>query len=94
MKVEPLEVFLPESARIPASSARAGPSDRWSERACFWGAPRPKAIKRSVQETEGLPEAAALALELEIGQPVFASEDAREGLNAYVEKRPAKFTGK
>jgi enoyl-CoA hydratase len=37
-----------------------------------------QAIKRSVQETEGLPEKEALDIEQKIGQPVFQSEDARE----------------
>ena len=33
-----------------------------------------------------------LARELEIGWPVFASNDATEGQKAFAEKRPAKFT--
>jgi len=50
-----------------------------------------EAIKRSVRETEGLSEIDGLARELEIGQPIFATEDAREGARAFVEKRPANF---
>jgi enoyl-CoA hydratase len=50
-----------------------------------------EAILRSVRETEGLPEDEALARELEIGQPVFATEDAREGTRAFAEKRPPNF---
>ena len=38
-----------------------------------------QAIKRSVQATEGLPEDEALKIELEIGCPVFATDDAKEG---------------
>ena len=50
-----------------------------------------EAIKRSVVETEGLSETDGLKLELEIGQPIFATEDAREGTRAFAEKRPAEF---
>ena len=36
----------------------------------------------------------ALAVERELQQRLFASEDAKEGLAAYVEKRPATFKAK
>lgn len=50
-----------------------------------------EAIKRSVRETEGLPEDRALEVELEIGWPIFATEDAAEGPKAFAEKRPPVF---
>jgi enoyl-CoA hydratase len=53
-----------------------------------------KAIKRSVQETEGLPEAEALKIELEIGSPIFATADAREGTLAFKEKRTPRYEGR
>jgi enoyl-CoA hydratase len=42
---------------------------------------------------ESYPEADALAKELEIGGPVFASRDAREGPRAFAEKRKPVFRG-
>jgi enoyl-CoA hydratase len=51
-----------------------------------------EAILRSVQETASLDEQAALALELEIGWPVFATNDAKEGPRAFAEKRPPTWT--
>jgi enoyl-CoA hydratase len=51
-------------------------------------------IKRAVQTGWEIPIEAGLALERENQQLLFQSEDAREGLSAYVEKRAATFTGK
>jgi enoyl-CoA hydratase/carnithine racemase len=51
-------------------------------------------IKRSIQSGWEIPLEAALALERENQQLLFQSEDAKEGLAAYVEKRPATFTAK
>ncbi len=50
-----------------------------------------EAIKRSVRAADGLPEAEALKLELEIGMPIFATADAAEGQRAFREKRPAEY---
>ena len=51
-------------------------------------------IKRSVQTGSELPFELALTLERELQQQLFQSEDAKEGLSAYMEKRKAEFTGK
>src|SRR2546429_705676 len=51
-------------------------------------------IKRAVQTGWEIPMESALALERENQQLLFQSEDAKEGLNAYVEKRPATFKAK
>lgn len=51
-------------------------------------------IKRAVQTGWELPIGEALALERELQQQLFQSEDAREGLTAYTEKRKAEFTGR
>jgi hypothetical protein len=51
-------------------------------------------IKRSIQTGWEIPMEAALAVERANQQLLFQSEDAKEGLAAYVEKRPATFTAK
>jgi enoyl-CoA hydratase/carnithine racemase len=51
-------------------------------------------IKRAVCSGLEVPFSEALALERELQQLLFQSEDAREGLAAYVEKRVAEFTGR
>jgi enoyl-CoA hydratase/carnithine racemase len=51
-------------------------------------------IKRAVQTGAEIPFESALALERELQQQLFQSEDAREGLDAYVNKRKAQFKGK
>jgi enoyl-CoA hydratase/carnithine racemase len=50
-------------------------------------------IKAAVQGGAGLPLDAGLALERELQAKLFASGDAREGLAAFLEKRPAAFRG-
>ena len=53
-----------------------------------------RALMRMLREVdESFPEADALAKELEIGGPVFASNDAREGPRAFKEKRKPVFRG-
>ena len=51
-------------------------------------------IKRSVQSGAEVPFESALAIERELQQQLFQSEDAKEGLAAYVEKRKANFKGR
>jgi enoyl-CoA hydratase len=52
-----------------------------------------QAILRAVRETEHLPEEEALKVSDEIGWPVFATEDAKEGSKAFKEKRPPVYRG-
>ena len=51
-------------------------------------------IKRAVQTGLEIPFESGLALERELQQQLFQSEDAKEGLDAYVSKRKANFKGK
>jgi enoyl-CoA hydratase len=51
-------------------------------------------IKRSVQTGWEIPMESALAIERELQSLLFKSADAKEGLNAYVDKRPAEFKAK
>jgi enoyl-CoA hydratase/carnithine racemase len=51
-------------------------------------------IKRSVQTGAEIPFESALALERELQQQLFQAEDAKEGLDAYVNKRKPEFKGR
>ena len=51
-------------------------------------------IKRAVQSGAEVPFESGLAIERELQQQLFQSEDAKEGLKAYVEKRMAEFKGR
>ena len=50
-------------------------------------------IKRSVQSGAEVPFESGLAIERELQQQLFESPDAREGLDAYVNKRKPEFRG-
>jgi len=51
-------------------------------------------IKRAVVTGSEIPLESGLALERELQQQLFKSDDAKEGLAAYLEKRPPKFQGR
>ena len=51
-------------------------------------------IKRAVTSGLEIPLEQGLALERELQARLFASADAREGVAAFVEKRPARFQGR
>lgn len=51
-------------------------------------------IKRSVQSGLEVPLEQGLVLERELQARLFASDDAKEGIAAFVEKRTAQFTGR
>ena len=51
-------------------------------------------IKRSVQSGIEIPLESHLALERELQSDLFQSEDAKEGIASYVERRTPRFIGK
>ena len=66
----------------------------YAERICANGPLAVKAVTRSLREhQECLSEEDAMVASDELAGPVFASNDAKEGMRAFKEKRPAKFTG-
>ena len=72
---------LAEAKRIAATICENGPLSI-------------RALMRMLREIdESYAESAALEKELEIGGPVFASKDAREGPRAFAEKRKPVYTG-
>jgi enoyl-CoA hydratase len=52
-----------------------------------------QAVLRSLRESANMGEKDALANELELGWPVYATEDAKEGPKAFSEKREPRYTG-
>jgi enoyl-CoA hydratase len=79
-RVVPDGLALEEAMKIAEKIARNGPL-------------AVLAIKRSVMETEGLSEEEGLKVELEIGMPIFGTNDSKEGTKAFAEKREPRYTG-
>jgi len=52
------------------------------------------AAKRALREGADLPLGQALALEAQLFGALFATADQKEGMRAFLEKRPAKFEGR
>jgi enoyl-CoA hydratase len=52
-----------------------------------------QAVLKSLRDSANVGEQEALANELELGWPIFATNDAKEGPTAFAEKREPNFTG-
>ncbi len=53
-----------------------------------------QAVLKSMRMTREMPEKLGLAYELEVGGPIFLTEDAMEGPTAFAEKRTPDFKGR
>jgi len=79
---------------VPAGQTLAAARE-YAAKICANGPLAVKAVTRSLREhQECMAEADAMLASDELAGPVFASADAREGMRAFKEKRPAVFTGK
>jgi len=79
--VVPPEELMPTAEKFAARIAANGPL-------------AVSAIKRSVVECLSLPLSQGYEREIELAAPVFASEDAKEGPMAFLQKRKPDFKGK
>jgi enoyl-CoA hydratase len=80
--------------RIVPKGETLAEAKKIAARICENGPLAVKAVTRSLREhQECLSEEAAMLASDELANPVFASQDAREGMRAFKEKRKAEFSG-
>lgn len=78
---------------VPRSEVIAKAKE-WAETICLNGPLAIRAVKESAKRSTFLDLKSALNLELELSARVFMSEDAHEGVAAFREKRPPRWTGR
>jgi enoyl-CoA hydratase len=79
---------------VPPGQALAAARE-YAARICANGPLAVQAVTRSLREhQECMAEPDAMLASDELAGPVFASEDAKEGMRAFKEKRPARFSGR
>ena len=80
--------------RIVPPGETLAAAHEYARKICANGPLAVRAVTRSLREhQECMPEDQAMLASDELAGPVFASRDAREGMKAFKEKRPAQFTG-
>ena len=80
--------------RVVPKGETLNEAKKLAEKICANGPLSVKAVTRSLREhTEHMSEDEAMLKSDELAGPVFASKDAKEGMKAFKEKRPAVFTG-
>ncbi len=89
---EALQVGL-VNAVVPADDVVAE-ARRWAETMCKCGPLALRAAKRAMLAGSQLPLAEGLAVELRLFRSLACTEDVREGLAAFSEKRPPRFKGR
>lgn len=82
-----VEFLVDEGAHLEKALHLAGRMARWSPVAL-------RLVKQSLRQALETPLSAGLEHEKELFLGAFASEDAKEGLSAFVEKRRAEFKGR
>jgi enoyl-CoA hydratase len=78
--VVPLSELMPTAEKFARKIAENGPL-------------AVRKIKEAVIRSSGLPLAEAYKIENEVAREVMRSDDAKEGPRAFMEKRPARYTG-
>ena len=81
------------NAVVPGADLMAE-ARRWADRLCQRGPLALRAAKQAMRQTQELPLAEGLAAEHRLFNSLAYTEDLREGLDAFKERRPPLFKGK